>query len=79
CQQVGAELTSRAAFWLNVRALLLFKDKKVLCSSATGAMNIPLQQLVPDIDISKDFAMSILPGTKMMPNKPTMVIWYLNT
>ncbi|MEA1398458.1 CSS-motif domain-containing protein, partial [Salmonella enterica] len=48
CQQVGAELTSRAAFSLNVRAFLLIKDKKVFCSSATGAMNMPLQQLVPD-------------------------------
>lgn len=28
CQQVGAELTSRAAFSLNVRAFLLIKDKK---------------------------------------------------
>ncbi|ELD2784067.1 cyclic di-GMP phosphodiesterase [Salmonella enterica] len=78
CQQVGAELTSRAAFSLNVRAFLLIKDKKVFCSSATGAMNMPLQQLVPDIDIRKDVAMAILPGTPMMPNKPTMVIWYRN-
>lgn len=31
CQQVGAELTSRAAFSLNVRAFLLIKDKK--CSA----------------------------------------------
>ncbi|SUH14713.1 rtn protein [Salmonella enterica subsp. enterica] len=56
----------------------MIKDKKVFCSSATGAMNMPLQQLVPDIDIRKDVAMAILPGTPMMPNKPTMVIWYRN-
>lgn len=46
CQQVGAELTSRAAFSLNVRAFLLIKDKSVLlfrhwrheyAASATGA------------------------------------------
>ncbi|SQJ40012.1 rtn protein [Salmonella enterica] len=78
CQQVGAELTSRAAFSLNVRAFLLIKDKKVFCSSATGVMNMPLQQLVPEIDIRKDVDMAILPGTPMMPNKPAMVIWYRN-
>ncbi|WP_348250930.1 CSS-motif domain-containing protein, partial [Salmonella enterica] len=61
CQQVGAELTSRAAFSLNVRAFLLIKDKEVFCSSATGAINMPLQQLVPDIDIRKDLPMAILP------------------
>ncbi|HDY3060657.1 TPA: cyclic di-GMP phosphodiesterase [Salmonella enterica] len=78
CQQVGAELTSKAAFSLNVRAFLLIKDKKVFCSSATGVMNMPLQQLVPEIDIRKDVDMAILPGTPMMPNKPAMVIWYRN-
>ncbi|ECC1506178.1 cyclic di-GMP phosphodiesterase [Salmonella enterica subsp. houtenae] len=78
CQQVGAELTSKAAFSLNVRAFLLIKNKKVFCSSATGVMNMPLQQLVPDIDIRKDVDMAILPGTPMMPNKPAMVIWYRN-
>ncbi len=42
-------------------------------------MNISLQQLVPHIDIRKDVAMAILPGTPMMPGtKPTMVIWYRN-
>lgn len=41
-------------------------------------MNMPLQQLVPEIDIRKDVDMAILPGTPMMPNKPAMVIWYRN-
>ncbi len=76
-QQVGAELTQEPLLALMSAPSYWIKDK-VFCSSATGAMNMPLQQLVPDIDIRKDVAMAILPGTPMMPNKPTMVIWYRN-
>lgn len=78
CEQVGAELTSRAAFSLNVRAFLLVKDKKAFCSSATGGMDSLLVELVPSLDISKDIDMAIIPGTPMMPDKPAMVIWYRN-
>ncbi|CBG89055.1 cyclic di-GMP phosphodiesterase [Citrobacter rodentium] len=78
CQHVGAELTSRAAFSLNVRAFLLIKEKKAFCSSATGAMDSLITDLVPNIDIRKAIDMVILPGTPMMPNKPAMVIWYRN-
>lgn len=78
CKQVGSELTSRAAFSLNVRAFLLVKDKKAFCSSATGEMDTPLAQLVPGMDISKPIDMAILPGTPMMPDKPAMLLWYRN-
>ncbi|HBV2908444.1 TPA: CSS-motif domain-containing protein, partial [Citrobacter freundii] len=47
CSQASAQLTSSAAFSLNVRAFLLVKDGIAFCSSATGSMNTPLQQLVP--------------------------------
>ncbi len=53
CQQVSSELTSRAAFSLNVRAFLLVKDKIAFCSSATGPMDTPLTDLVSNIDIRK--------------------------
>lgn len=78
CEHVGADLTSRAAFSLNVRAFLLVKDKKAFCSSATGAMDSPLTTLVPNLDLRKEIDMAILPGTPMMPDKPAMVIWYRN-
>lgn len=78
CQQVNAELTSRAAFSLNVRAFLLVKNNKAFCSSATGGMDTFLTDLVPRIDIRKEIDMAILPGTPMMPDKPAMVIWYRN-
>lgn len=78
CQQVSSELTSRAAFSLNVRAFLLVKDKIAFCSSATGPMDTPLTDLVSNIDIRKEIDMAILPGTPMMPDKPAMAIWYRN-
>ncbi len=78
CQDVSSELTSRAAFSLNVRAFLLVKDKKAFCSSATGPMDVPLTDLVPDIDINKSLDMVLLPGTPMMPKKPAIVLWFRN-
>lgn len=45
CQQANPELTARAAFSMNVRTFVLVKDKKTFCSSATGEMDIPLNEL----------------------------------
>lgn len=78
CEQANPELTARAAFSMNVRTFVLVKDKKTFCSSATGEMDIPLNELIPALDISKDIDMAILPGTPMVPNKPAIVIWYRN-
>lgn len=78
CQQANPELTARAAFSMNVRTFVLVKDKKSFCSSATGEMDIPLNELIPALDISKNIDMAMLPGTPMVPNKPTIVIWYRN-
>jgi len=76
CEEVVSELTSRAAFSVNVRAFLLIRDKNAFCSSATGAMNVPMKTLVPEIDINKTFDMAILTGTTMMPDKPTIALWF---
>ena len=50
CQQANPELTARAAFSMNVRTFVLVKDKKTFCSSATGEMDIPLNELIPALD-----------------------------
>ena len=76
CQQVSSKLTSSAAFSLNVRAFLLVKDGIAFCSSATGAMDSPIQSLIPGLDISKKIDMEIQSGTPMMPTKPAIMIWY---
>lgn len=78
CHDVSAELTSRAAFSLNVRAFLLVRDNKAFCSSATGPMNVPLEELIPELHIDKPIDMALLPGTPMLPNKPAIAIWYRN-
>ncbi|HDR2890590.1 TPA: cyclic di-GMP phosphodiesterase [Enterobacter asburiae] len=78
CHDVSAELTSRAAFSINVRAFLLVRDKKAFCSSATGPMDVSLEELIPELHINKPLDMVILPGTPMLPNKPAIAIWYRN-
>lgn len=78
CRDVSSELTSRAAFSINVRAFLLVRDGIVFCSSATGEMNAPLTDLMPELDLEKNVDMALLPGTPMLPKKPAIVIWYRN-
>lgn len=76
CHDVVSELTSRAAFSMNVRAFLLVKGQNAICSSATGVMNVPMKDLVPDIDLNKATDMVVLPGTPMMPDKPAIALWF---
>ncbi|ELY4338638.1 cyclic di-GMP phosphodiesterase [Cronobacter sakazakii] len=78
CGTVSSELTSRAAFNLNVRAFLLVRDGAAYCSSATGKLHLPLRNLAPDIDPHKTVDISIIPGTPMMPDKPSIVMWFGN-
>ncbi|ELY2662640.1 cyclic di-GMP phosphodiesterase [Cronobacter sakazakii] len=78
CGIVSSELTSRAAFNLNVRAFLLVRDGAAYCSSATGKLHLPLRNLAPDIDTHKTVDISIIPGTPMMPDKPSIVMWFGN-
>lgn len=78
CENVLSELTSRAAFSVNVRAFLLIRNQNAFCSSATGVMDTPLSDLVPGIDLTKDLDMKILPGTPMMPDKPAIALWVRN-
>lgn len=78
CKDITTELTSRAAFSVNVRAFLLVKDGIAFCSSATGVMDKPLSELVDAININKDIDMAILPGTPMMPDKPAIALWIRN-
>ncbi|EOL8970043.1 cyclic di-GMP phosphodiesterase [Cronobacter dublinensis] len=78
CGAVSAELTSRAAFNVNVRAFLLLRNGAVYCSSATGRLQLPLRDFAPDIDTRKAVDISIITGTPMMPDKPSIVMWFGN-
>ena len=75
CENVASELTSRAAFSLNIRAFLLVKEGHAFCSSATGPMDIAVSELVSSLDLSENKAMAILPGTPMMPLRPAFMLW----
>lgn len=76
CTDIASELTSRAAFSLNVRAFLLIKEGNAVCSSATGALDVPLDDLVPGLDLTKPVDMQILTGTPMMPESPAFAVWF---
>ncbi|WP_105652412.1 cyclic di-GMP phosphodiesterase [Cronobacter dublinensis] len=78
CGAVSAELTSRAAFNVNVRAFLLLRNGAAYCSSATGRLQLPLRDFAPDIDTRKAVDISIITGTPMMPDKPSIVMWFGN-
>jgi FOG: EAL domain len=75
CESIAQELTSRAAFSLNIRAFLLVQNGHAFCSSATGPMDVPIKDLVPSLDLSQNKAMAILPGTPMMPQRPAFILW----
>ncbi|MCT4702470.1 cyclic di-GMP phosphodiesterase [Enterobacteriaceae bacterium H20N1] len=78
CPLVSPELTSRAAFNVNVRVFVLIRQGVAYCSSATGAMSMPMNDLIPDIDLNKNIDLFIMTGTPMMPGKPTIVAWFKN-
>lgn len=78
CQLVTGELTSRAAFNVNVRAFVLIRGGEAYCSSATGEMSMQMRDLVPEIDTAKGIDLSIMNGTPMMPGKPTIAAWFKN-
>lgn len=78
CHQVSGELTSRAAFNVNVRAFVLVRHGEAYCSSATGSMLMDMHQLDPDINLNKNVDLDILRGTPMMPGKPTVAAWFKN-
>ncbi|MRF09784.1 CSS-motif domain-containing protein, partial [Escherichia coli] len=72
CENIDSGLTAHAAFSPNVRAFLLVKNGIAFCSSATGAMNTPFNQLIPQLDITQAVDMAILPGTPMMPKSAAL-------
>ena len=78
CNTINRELTSRAAFAGNLRAILLVKEGNAFCSSATGSFNLPLSVIAPLSDISRDIDLQLMPGTPLQPNKPALALWIKN-
>lgn len=78
CNTINRELTSRAAFAGNLRAILLVKEGNAFCSSATGSFNLPLNVIAPLSDIARDIDLQLMPGTPLQPNKPALALWIKN-
>lgn len=75
CESISSDLTQRAAFTLNIRAILLVASKIAFCSSATGSMQVNIARISPETDTSKDVDLRLIPETPMVPGKPAMVLW----
>lgn len=78
CNTINRELTSRAAFAGNLRAILLVNEGNAFCSSATGSFNLPLNVIAPLSDMSRDIDLQLMPGTPLQPNKPALALWIKN-
>ncbi|MCU5773160.1 cyclic di-GMP phosphodiesterase [Erwiniaceae bacterium BAC15a-03b] len=75
CSQVNNQLTSRAAFINEVRAILLVRNGIAYCSSATGAFSLPVSAISAQSDLNKDFDLTMIAGTPMLPKQPAIVMW----
>ncbi|CAK9885410.1 MAG: putative cyclic di-GMP phosphodiesterase PdeN [Candidatus Erwinia impunctatus] len=75
CHDVNSQLTQRAAFATNVRAILLVNKGIAYCSSATGSMGIYASHFSPDTDLNNDIDIRLIPDTPMVPGKPAIVLW----
>ena len=78
CPNVSRELTSRAAFAGNIRAILLVRDGNAYCSSATGAFLLPAVDISPQSELERDRDMRLLEGTPLLPTKPVLALWLKN-
>lgn len=67
CNSVGRELTSRAAFAGNIRAILLVRDGNAYCSSATGAFLMPVGDISPESELERDTDLRLMEGTPLQP------------
>ncbi len=75
CNSVSRELTSRAAFADNIRAILLVRDGLAWCSSATGAFRLPVSEISPATELESDRDIRLLPGTPLLPSRPALALW----
>ncbi|MEZ3499217.1 cyclic di-GMP phosphodiesterase [Pantoea sp. KPR_PJ] len=78
CHAINQELTSRAAFASNLRAILMVREGYAFCSSATGAFYLPLNAISDQTDLSRDQDLRLLSGTPLQPDKPVLALWLRN-
>lgn len=79
CSDGNRELTSLAAFNINVRTFVLVRDGIGFCSSATGEMLTPLKELAPGLNDNQDIDLALMSGTSKMPNHSIIAAWFRST
>ena len=78
CHAISQELTSRAAFASDLRAILLVREGYAFCSSATGAFYLPLNAISEQTDLGRNLDLRLLSGTPLQPGKPVFALWLRN-
>lgn len=76
CANGNWELTSSAAFNMNIRTFILVQDGIAICSSATGEMSIPLKKLAPGLNDSKAIDLAIMDGSPKMKGSSIIAAWF---
>lgn len=76
CSNGNWELTSSAAFYMNIRTFILVQDGIAICSSATGEMSIPLKTLAPALNDNKAVDLAIMNGSSKMPDSSMIAAWF---
>lgn len=78
CRTINQQLTTRAAFDENLRAILLVHKGYAYCSSATGEFYLPVNAISEETEPERNRDMRLLSGTPLQPNKPVLALWIAN-
>lgn len=78
CDSIRGDLIQQAAFSPAIRAIILINDGMIFCSSATGNQSRPLDTTFPSIDINKPIDVRVTASTRMVQNKPSIILWLAN-
>ncbi|MGC6386362.1 cyclic di-GMP phosphodiesterase [Ewingella sp. S1.OA.A_B6] len=76
CNVAEDQLSRDAAITLGIRDFLLVRAGQIYCSSATGKMTLAVDDLFPGLDWHKSFDIRLERGTRFVPNRPVIAIWY---
>lgn len=76
CDMASDQLSRDAALTLGVREFLLVREGMVYCSSATGEMTLTVEDIFSRIDWHKPLDIQLEQGTRFVPNRPVIAIWY---
>ncbi|MFD1802382.1 cyclic di-GMP phosphodiesterase [Mixta tenebrionis] len=75
CEGISNDLGARAAFTNGIRTILLVRRGDIWCSSATGALRIPVSNISPSLAYSRSRDIRLVAGTPMVPDRPTFLLW----